>query len=66
MSSLAPGHDLSNAPPTSSGPQAPRAVVDSANAHADTSGSSHDQNPLWLIAGAMALFFVVAAAFLAS
>jgi gluconate 2-dehydrogenase gamma chain len=47
-----------------------RAVADSAPAKvddADTSGASrNDQNPLWLIAGAMALFFAVAAAFLAS
>jgi gluconate 2-dehydrogenase gamma chain len=47
-----------------------RAVADSASAKvddADTSGSSrNDQNPLWLIAGAMALFFAVAAAFLVS
>jgi gluconate 2-dehydrogenase gamma chain len=46
-----------------------RAVADSASpkVDADTSGSSrNDQNPLWLIAGAMALFFAVAAAFLAS
>jgi hypothetical protein len=46
-----------------------RAVADSASAkvEADTSGSSrNDQNPLWLIAGAMAFFFAVAAAFLAS
>jgi gluconate 2-dehydrogenase gamma chain len=46
-----------------------RAAADSASAKvgADTSGSSrNDQNPLWLIAGAMAFFFAVAAAFLAS
>jgi hypothetical protein len=64
MNSLSTGHDSSDAP-ASSGAQASPAAVDpaSANADADASASSHDeQNPLWLIAAAMALFFAVAAA----
>jgi hypothetical protein len=53
MNSLSTGHDSSDAAPT----------VDPTSADA----SSHDeQNPLWLIAAAMAIFFAVAAAFLAT
>jgi hypothetical protein len=53
MNSLSTGHDSSDASP---------AAVDSAS---DASASSHDeQNPLWLIAAGMALFFAVAGAFL--
>jgi hypothetical protein len=64
MNSLSTGHDSSDAP-ASSGTQASPAAVDPASANADASASSHDeQNPLWLIAAAMALFFAVAAAFL--
>lgn len=69
MSSLSTGHDLSDAPPTSPGAQTLRAAVDSASANVDavTSAPTYDElNPLWVIAGAMALFFAVAAAFLAS
>jgi hypothetical protein len=45
----------------------PTDVLDRASANADTSASFHDdKNPLWLIAAAMALFFAVAAAFLAA
>ena len=56
MNSLSTGHDSSDAP---------RAAVEPASANADALASSHDeQNPLWLIAAGMALFFAVAAAFL--
>ena len=48
-------HDASDGPWTSSiGPTLPAA------------SSHHETNPLWLIAAAMAFFFAVAAAFLAS
>ena len=65
MNSLSTGHDSSGAP-TSSGAKTPPAA-DPASENVDTSASSREeQNPLWLIAGAMALFFAVAAAFLAA
>jgi hypothetical protein len=58
VNSLSTGHDSSDVP---------QAVVDPASAKADASASSHDdQNPLWLLAAAMAIFFAVAAAFLAA
>jgi hypothetical protein len=64
MNSLSTGHASSDAASTSSGAEAPPAA-DPASENVDTSASSHEeQNPLWLIAGAMALFFAVAAAFL--
>lgn len=69
MTSRSTVHDFSDGLPTGSGAQTPRAAADSASANVDpdTSASRHDeQNPLWLIAGAMALFFAVAAAFMAS
>jgi hypothetical protein len=56
----------------SSGTQTPAAPVsadalDRASANANGPASSHDaQNPLWVIAAAMALFFAVAAALLAA
>ena len=56
MNSLSTGRDSSDAP---------QAAVDPTSANADASASSHDeQNPLWLIAAGMALFFAVAGAFL--
>jgi hypothetical protein len=58
MNSLSTGQDSSDAPP---------AEVDPASANTDASASSQDeQNPLWLIAAGMALFFAVSAAFLAA
>jgi hypothetical protein len=68
MNSLSTGHDSSDAPSTSSGAQTPPAAVSAgAFANADASASSDgEQNPLWLIVGAMAIFFVVAAAVLAA
>jgi hypothetical protein len=65
MNSFSTGHDSSDPPQRGAGAQNPQATVDPASVN--TSASSHDeQNPLWLIAGAMVLFFVVAAAFLAA
>jgi hypothetical protein len=72
MNSLSTGRDSSDAPSTNSGIQSPPApasadALDRVSANANSSASSHDaQNPLWVIAGAMALFFAVAAAFLAA
>jgi len=67
MNSLSTGYDSSDAQPTSSGAQTLRAAVEPASTNADASASSHDeQNPLWVIAAAMALFFAVAAALLAA
>jgi hypothetical protein len=64
MNSLSTSNDVSQAPSTSPEAETPPAAVDRASAKADASAASHEQNPLWLIAGAMALFFAVAAAFL--
>jgi hypothetical protein len=70
MNSLSTGH--ASSPPTSSGAETlaaavPTDAVDRASANADTSASFHDEkDPLWLIAAAMAVFFAVAAAFLAA
>jgi hypothetical protein len=72
MNSLSTSHDSSNAPSTSSGTQSPPATVsadavDHGSADANGSASSYEaQNPLWVIAAAMAIFFVVAAAVLAA
>jgi hypothetical protein len=55
MNSLSTSHDSYDAPP---------AAVDPASANADAASSHDEQNPLWLIAAGMALFFAVAAAFL--
>jgi hypothetical protein len=58
VNSLSTGHDSSDVP---------QAAVDPASANPGASASSHDdQNPLWLLAAAMAIFFAVAAAFLAA
>ncbi|HEY3654168.1 MAG TPA: hypothetical protein VGL34_04205 [Steroidobacteraceae bacterium] len=66
MNSLSTSDDSSHAPSTSTEAQNPPAA-DPASENVDTSASSREeQNPLWLIAGAMALFFAVAAAFLAA
>jgi hypothetical protein len=65
MNSLSTSNDSSHAS-TSTASQNPPAA-DPASENVDTSASSREeQNPLWLIAGAMALFFAVAAAFLAA
>jgi hypothetical protein len=72
MNSLSTGHDSFDVPSTSSGAQAPPAAVSAdadarapANAGASASSNS-EQNPLWIIVGAMAIFFAVAAAALAA
>ena len=72
MNSLSTGHDSADPTSTSSALQtAP--VPDSADptarasADGDAPASSHDdQNPLWLITAAMAIFFTAAAAILAA
>jgi hypothetical protein len=57
MNSASTDHDSADATSTSAGPQA----------DADAPASSHDdQNPLWLITAAMAIFFIAAAAILAA
>jgi hypothetical protein len=64
MNSPSTSNDSSHDPSTGSEAQAPPAA-DPGSENVDTSASSRgEQNPLWLIAGAMALFFAVAAAFL--
>jgi hypothetical protein len=57
MNSPSTDHDSADATSTSAEPQA----------DADAPASSHDdQNPLWLITAAMAIFFIAAAAILAA
>jgi hypothetical protein len=73
MNSLSIGHDTTDPMLTSAGPPRASPVPVSADATARASAggdapasSRDDQNPLWLIAAAMAIFFVVAAAILAA
>jgi hypothetical protein len=72
MNSLSIGHDTTDPVSTSAGPPAsPEPVSADAAAPASAAGdapasSQGDQNPLWLITAAMAIFFVAAAAILAA
>jgi hypothetical protein len=72
MYTLSTGHDSSDSSSTGSATQTPPApasadAADRASANANGPASSHEaQNPLWVIAAAMALFFAVAAALLAA
>jgi hypothetical protein len=63
MYSQSTPHDPSDTPPASISADAP----DQASANANGSAPSQDnRNPLWIITAAMAIFFAVAAAFLAA
>ena len=70
MNSQSTGHDSADASSKNAGPQTSPAPVsaDAAGrppADGDAPASSHDdQNPLWLITAAMAVFFIAAAAIL--
>jgi hypothetical protein len=72
MNSLSTGHDSADATSTSSAPQTAPVPVSAdpaarASADGDPPAPSHeDQNPLWLITAAMAVFFIAAAAILAA
>ena len=72
MNSLSTGHDSADASSTNAGPQTSPAPVSAdaapgASADGEAPASSHDdQNPLWLITAAMAIFFTAAAAILAA
>jgi hypothetical protein len=73
MNSPSIGHETADPVLTSAGPPraSPVPVSTDATARASTGGdapasSQDDQNPLWLIAAAMAIFFVVAAAVMAA
>ena len=72
MNSLSTDHDSADTTSTSAGPQTSPTRVSAdaaarASADGDTPASSHDdQNPLWLITAAMAIFFTAAAAILAA
>ena len=68
MNSPSTGLDSADAPSTSRLPQtspAPVSAVARPSANADAS-SNDQQNPLWLIVAAMAVFFTAAAAILAT
>jgi hypothetical protein len=73
MNSPSIGHETADPVLTSAGPPraSPVPVSTDATARASTGGdapasSQDDQNPLWLIAAATAIFFVVAAAVMAA